>query len=59
MALSKEPKNDLLRVRVTPAFKKSLERATAKAQLPSVAEFVVCALMEKAESVGVKINRYK
>ena len=46
-------------VKLTPAFKRDLEKATRAAGLPSVSEFVRQAIIEMAAKHGVKIDRYR
>ena len=59
MALPKPKRVKMLNVRVSVPFKEALERATMEAGSPTVSDFIKSAIIEKAERVGVKIDRYK
>ena len=59
MALPKKKRNKMLNLRVSTGFKEALERATMKAGLPTVAEFIRQAVIEKAAKVGMKIDPYE
>lgn len=59
MALQKTKQDKLLNFRTSPAFKEALERATKKANVSTVTEFIKQAIIEKAERLEIKIDRYK
>ena len=59
MAISKKTQDNYIMFRVSTRFKRNAERATVKARVPSLSEFIKQAIVEKAETVGVKIDRMK
>ena len=59
MAIPKKAQTEYIMFRVTPLFKRNAERAAVKAGISTLSEFCKQAVAEKAETVGVKIDRMK
>ena len=58
-AIGKNREDRMISLRMTTEFKAGMEKATVKSGLPSYAEFIKQAIIEKAAKHGVKISRLK